>query len=183
MYKVVYKNGSFTDFKGTKVNFILAAVSIPSENVVLHKDEDDEVTTIKCDKYLSIGVSVLREGDTYNEAIGKEIAYGKAVTRKDHVLFTSDAGLINNVMVNAILEQEAAYMQVNPGRYIASYDEARDNYLKAKAKQEYLDSLTDEEKQAINVAATVKDREKFISAVEDKRKELAITSISNNSSN
>ena len=56
MYKVVYKNGSFTDFKGTKVNFILAAVSIPSENVVLHKDEDDEVTMKQYNDFMTKGV-------------------------------------------------------------------------------------------------------------------------------
>ncbi len=54
-----------------------------------------------------------------------------------------------------------------------------------KAKEEYINSLTAEEKLAINIAAYVKDPQKFLKAVEDRRKELATSDsiINSNSSN
>lgn len=184
MYKVVYKQGSFVNYEGTQVNFILAAVSIPTNIVLVPVDEDGFETDeeqVESPKILSLGLSVQRPGDTWDEEMGKQIAYGKALKRRDHVLATTDPGMINTKMVEAILEQEASYMQVNPGRYIAGYDEARDKYNEAKARVEYLNSLTAEEKLAINVVASIKDPQKFLIAVEDKRKELAShNSMSNN---
>lgn len=176
MYKVVYKQGSFVNYEGIQVNFILAAVSIPTNTVLVPVDEDGfetEEDQLESPKILSLGLSVQRPGDTWDEEMGKQIAYGKALKRRDHVLATTDPGMINTKMVEAILEQEASYMQVNPGRYIAGYDEARDKYNEAKARVEYLNSLTAEEKLAIETFAKVKDPEKFLIAVNAKRKELA----------
>lgn len=181
MYKVVYKLGSFTDYKESQVDFVLAAVSIPTNTVVVPVDEDgfeDETQDqVESSKLLSIGIAVCRPGDKWDEELGKKIAYGKAVNRRDHALVATDCGLINTRMVEAVLEQEAHYMQVNPGRYIAGYDEARRKYEEAKAKKEYLDGLTAEEKLAINIVASIKDSQKFLVAVEDKRKELATNTV------
>lgn len=186
MYKVVYKQGNFIDYKGAQVNFILAAVSIPTNTVLVPVDEDGfetEEEQVESAKLLSLGLAVQRPGDEWDEELGKKIAYGKAVKRRDHALTTTDAGMINTRMVEAVLEQEASYMQVNPGRYIAGYDEARDKYLEAKAKVEYLNSLTAEEKLAINVVASIKNPQKFLEAVNDRRKELGNSNtVSNNSS-
>ena len=189
MYKVVYKQGNFIDYKGAQVNFILAAVSIPTNTVLVPVDEDGfedpEKEQYESTKILSLGIAVQRSEDTWDEERGKQIAYGKAIKRRNHVLAATDRGIINTKVVEAILAQEASYMQVNPGRYIAGYDEARDKYLAAKAKEEYMNSLTAEEKLAINVVASVKDPQKFLKAVEDRRKELATSDsiINSNSSN
>lgn len=172
MNKVVYKCDSFIDYKGTKVNFILAAVSIPCNNVIVPVDEcgcvDEEQweKQVESPKILSIGMAIQHPTDTWNEELGKEIAYGKAIKKRDHVLATTDAGLINTKVVEALVEQEAAYMHVNPGRYIAGYDDAKNKYLKRKAQDEYINSLTDEEKMALTTLAKVKEPEKFLEAVE-----------------
>lgn len=185
MYKVAYKQGSFVDYKGAQVNFILAAVSIPTNTVLVPVDNDGKPTgdgdwSIKT---LSIGIAVQRPEDHWNEELGKKIAYGKALKRREHCLVTTDPGLVNTKMVEAVLEQEASYLQVNPGRYIAGYDDARDSYLEAKSKEEYLNGLTDEEKAALNIVARIPDRKKFLEAVDDKCKELSNNSTISNSIN
>lgn len=190
MYKVVYKCDSFVDYKGTKVNFILAAVSIPCNNVIVPVDEcgcvDEEQweQQMESPKILSIGMAIQHPTDTWNEELGKEIAYGKAIKKRDHILATTDSGLINTKVVEALVEQEAAYMHVNPGRYIAGYDDAKDKYLKRKAQDEYINSLTDEEKVALTTLAKVKEPEKFLEAVEVYKTRLsAINSNSDNITN
>lgn len=175
MYKVAYKQGSFVDYKGTQVNFILAAVSIPTNIVLVPVDSDGfelDEEQYESAKTLSIGIAVQREGDQWNEELGKNIAYGKAIAKRNHAFAATDPGMINTKVVEAILEQEASYMQVNPGRYIASYDEARDKYRELKAREEYFNNLTAEEKLAIETFAKVKDPEKFLVAVNERRKEL-----------
>lgn len=185
MYKVVFRQGSFIDYKGTQVNFILAAVSIPSSWVLVPVDEYgyelEGEEQVDITKILSIGISVQRPEDTWDEKLGKEIAYKKAVGRRSHLIATSDNGIINTKMVEATLEQEAAYMQINPGRYIAGYDDAKAKYLKARAQEDYLNNLSPEEKLAINVMASVKDPDKFLEAVELKRQELHSNHIAVNS--
>lgn len=186
MNKVVYKCDSFVDYKGTKVNFILAAVSIPCDNVIVPVDDcgcvDEEQweNQVESPKILSIGMAIQHPTDTWDEELGKEIAYGKAIKKRDHILATTDSGLINTKVVEALVEQEAAYMHVNPGRYIAGYDDAKNKYLKRKAQDEYINSLTDEEKVALTTLAKVKEPEKFLEAVEVyKNRMLAIADSGN----
>lgn len=176
MYKVVYKHGTFINYKGSATEFILAAVSIPADYVLVPVGDDFELDygeAVDSPKILSLGLAVCREGDTWDEELGKKIAYNKAIKRRDHVLATTDSGIINTKVVEAIAEQEAAYMQVNPGRYIAGYDESKKKYFLEKSRVEYLNSLTQKEKLAIEVMASVKEPDKFLEAVEHKRKELA----------
>ena len=170
MCKVVYKHGTFTDYKGTEIEFTLAAVSIPKDCVVFSADSNESLI---CPKVLSIGAAFRNPHDAPDDILGENVAYGKAISRTDHMLITSDKGLINTRGVEAILEQEAAYIQVNPGRYIAGYDSAKKKYEEAKAEQEYLDSLTDQEKLAIDVMARTKEPDKFLKAVEKHRKNIS----------
>ena len=58
-----------------------------------------------------------------------KIALGKALKMLDapekrtgKIIAVSDKGLVNSAVVDAILDQEAAYFKRNPGSYIAGYD-------------------------------------------------------------
>lgn len=166
MNKVVYKESSFINYAGTKVRFILAAVSTK-----LEFPEYCGRGAVK--KRLGIGAAVLHAGDEWNEELGKAIAYGKALARDDHAIYSMDPGMVNTKMVEAILEQEAAYMQMNPGRYIASYDAAKAKYEAEKAREKYLSSLTEAERLAIDVVANVQDLDKFLEAVEKRKKSVS----------
>lgn len=118
MEKVEYIVDQFVDYTGTTRNFVMAAVSL--ENLAL--------------KTVSVGVSVCRPFDTFNEELGKRIALGKAKKHIEHALYASDPGMINSKVVKALLEQEAEYFKRNPGRYLAGYDANAKKFTKNSYK-------------------------------------------------
>lgn len=139
MKKVEYIVDSFKDFTGEERQFVMAAVSLHGEPEVYIKEDDEPIDNDM--KVLSIGVSVCRPSDEFNEALGKRIAEGKATKYRDHALYAVDAGLINDKMVKALLEQEAEYFKVNPGRYLAGYDKDAQKYKKSVEFNEYINTL------------------------------------------
>ena len=120
--KVVFKQDQFTDFKGNVRNFCLCAIS----------DVLDLNNPEKNLKRLRIGISIQNEADVYNPSIGKIIAEGKARKKSCGIIISSNIGMINTKVVNALLEQESEYFKENPGKYIAGYNNARDKHLKIK---------------------------------------------------
>ena len=169
MCKVIYKHDTFIDYKGAEIEFTLAAVSIPTEAVIIVDGKPMAVST----KMLSVGAAFRHPNDAPDDVLAEEIAYGKAMARKEHTFFATDNGMVNTAVVEATLNQEAAYIKMNPGRYIASYDRAKERYLAAKAKEDYLKSLTEEQKLAIDVVARIGNLDKFLEAVEDHRKNIS----------
>lgn len=139
MKKVEYIVDSFVDYTGKERKFVMAAVSMHNEYCIDIKEDED--TVLNDHKILSIGVSVCRPSDEFNEALGKRIAEGKATKYRDHALYVVDAGLINDKMVKALLEQEAEYFKVNPGRYLAGYDKDAQKYKKSVEFNEYINTL------------------------------------------
>jgi len=121
MKKVEYIVDSFKDFTGEERKFVMAAVSLHGEPEVYIEEDDEPIDNDM--KVLSIGVSVCRPDDEFNETLGKTIAEGKATKYRNHALYAVDAGLINETMVKALLQQEAEYFKVNPGRYLADMTE------------------------------------------------------------
>lgn len=91
MKKVEYIVDSFKDFTGEERQFVMAAVSLHGEPEVYIEEDGEPIDNDM--KVLSIGVSVCRPDDEFNEA-----------------------------MVKALLQQEAEYSKANPGRYLAGYD-------------------------------------------------------------
>ena len=120
MEKVVYKVGEFTDFSGKRRQYIFAAVSVNSSDLVDFGSEKDP------EKEVRLGLAIQKDGDVRNEELGKKIAYGKAMKDKSCIgkIYSTNKGMINYKLVNALLEQEAEYFENNPGRYIAGYDRA-----------------------------------------------------------
>jgi hypothetical protein len=136
--KSVYKVDKFTDFNGVEREFIIAAVSVDvdkdSENTnitgvdVTLYDGDEDYIDIKSQKVLLLGVSIRNANDTYDEKLGKRIAFGRALKMLSEpwkntgkIIVVNDKGIINTAVVTAILDQEAEYFKRNPDSYIAGY--------------------------------------------------------------
>lgn len=157
MERVEYIVDSFKDFTGKERQFVMAAVSIYNETDVFVEENDVPVDNDA--KVLSIGVSVCRPNDEFNETIGKVIAKGKATKHRDHALYATDAGLINETMVKALLQQEVRYFKTNPGRYLAGYDSDAEKFRRRAEIKEHIDSLDDEAKTAFNWLVKATDEE------------------------
>lgn len=125
------KIGSFVDVEGLTRQYVIAAVSeaIPEENefgdtfqteVTRWTDEEAfYVDTVV--KKLSIGFAICSKDDKFDEAIGKEIAIGKARKRPSSVIYATTPGVINSLMVDAVMKQEMSYFEANPSYLIAAY--------------------------------------------------------------
>lgn len=114
--RVVYKVGVFEDFSGVERQVVLCAVSTPE--------------TTSTHKFLSIGVAVQSPCDEIrNEELAKKIALGKAEKRPVGELITTNPGMINTKVVDALLEQELKYFKENPGKYLAGYNKDKQLYM------------------------------------------------------
>jgi len=136
--KTIYRIDKFTDFNGVEREFIIAAVSVDTakdcKDMFINESfvslsNDMDVWDLKAPKLLLLGVAVRNANDTYDEELGMKIALGKALKVLDDpdkqtgkIIAVSDKGLINSAVVDAILDQEAAYFKRNPGSYITGYD-------------------------------------------------------------
>lgn len=139
MEKVVYKVDNFVDYSGKTREFIFAAVSLDAVNdgfgslvVDLTDASEKEIK-----KTLRIAVAVQNDKDEVNTELGKRIAYGKAMKDKScfSKLHSTDKGLINKTVVDAVLEQEAKFFKENPGKYLKGYNKDKAAYLGAKKAQ------------------------------------------------
>ena len=157
MRKVEYKVDSFTDYTGVERKFVLAALSISDESSIYIEESIEEIEFAY--KVLTLGISVCRANDTFNEELGKKIAEGKANKYRNHAIYTTDSGLINATMVKALLEQEATYFKANPGRYLIGYDKDKQKYEKSERIEKYIDSLNENEKKVFNYCVTASDKE------------------------
>lgn len=148
MKKVEYLIDSFKDYTGEERKFVMAAVSLHKESSVYISEDFQDVDNDK--KVLSIGIAVCRAEDEFNEAIGKTIAEGKAIKYRKHALYATDAGLINGTMVKALLQQEAEYFKINPGRYLVGYDKEAEKYHRNTSMEYYIDNLNGDAKIAFD---------------------------------
>lgn len=139
MKRIAHIVDNFVDYTGTERKFVMVAVSLNNEsevaiyenNTLIHNDN----------KILSVGISVCRPSDNFNETLGMRIAEGKAIKHRNHAFYAVDAGMINEKVVKALLEQEAEYFKANPGRYLAGYDKDAQKYQKGVKFNDYVNNL------------------------------------------
>lgn len=165
MKRTEYIVDKFVDYTGKERQFVMAAVSLHGEAFI---DIQEDWDAIESDgKVLSIGVSVCRPNDEFDESIGKSIAEGKAIKKRDHALYATDAGLINDIVVKALLKQEAEYFKNNPGRYLAGYDSDKAKFEESERIEGIIENLSEEGKAALNYINNLSDEdiENFVDAV------------------
>jgi len=133
--KVVFKSGEFTDFSGKVRQVTFCAVSIEEDSFVnTVADTLLESGVIPLDlvvKKIVLGVSVQNPGDTeVNPELAKIISEGKARKFKSSLgaLYSTNKGMINYRVVEALLEQELDFFSQNPGNYIAGYNKDKALY-------------------------------------------------------
>lgn len=128
-----FVKGQFKDYAGNMRDYVMAAVSIPADGEVFVNEGKNipEDCCASTTKMLSIAVAVRCPLDPDN-GMGERIAYGKATTPRsmNHVMFVTHEGMINTTMVTALLQQEAAHFEKNPGTYITAYDKDMQRYKK-----------------------------------------------------
>ena len=132
--KVVFREGSFVDFKDVEREYTLAAVSC----MIDENDEsagDDEV------KQLRLGIAVKREGDEYLRGIGMTIAEQKAMEKPFAIIRANRSGVINQSAVEAILEQEASHFECRPEEYLKGYLKESDDYFQGLGVKEIFENL------------------------------------------
>lgn len=158
---VEYKIDSFVDYKGLEHKIVLCALSFTPESNEFNgvfsagwMDIDGYIvdhTAIK--RVLSIGVSVCNPEDKFDEETGKKYAYNKAkYDSKSQKLFTSNKGIINKTLVNAVLEQEMNFIKENPEKIIRGYNDSKARYEKKKNVEKEYNDLTVDEKDLVNMA-------------------------------
>lgn len=125
-YRYQEIKGQFVDYRGETRDYTMVAVSIPFKETA-NFGPFGIFGQLKVEKILSVGVAVRCNRDKDN-GMGTRIAYGKAVKNLDHVMVATHSGLINTMMVGALLKQEAACFEKNPGAYLKGYDKDRYRY-------------------------------------------------------
>lgn len=155
--RVEYRVDKFVDFTGMERQFVMVALS---QEVHAEIDPDTETEMwipLLSDKCLSIGVSVCQPEDTFDEEMGIQIATGKARKLHNHALYSTDPGLINRGVVNALLDQEVAFFKQCPGKYLKGYDTAKEIYEENSRMVELEAGLSDEEHTCLNTLLTSAD--------------------------
>lgn len=147
--KIEIRNGKFVDFTGAEREYTIAAISEVIEGHCVVDDDDiydiyDHLVEIDDNydlvvpcvdnvvKKLSIGFAIRNPQDKYNEEIGKQIAIGKARKKPSRVMYANSLGIINTTVVNAVLEQECRFFELNPSSVITGYAEAERKYKSGK---------------------------------------------------
>ena len=146
--RVEYRIDSFTDYANIERKFIMAAVSQEVDAVITDYSDSDAVQ--------HDGVKRLSSNpeDEFNEEVGKTIALGKARKGNKHAFYSTDSGLINRGVVNALLDQEVAFFKQCPGKYIAGYNTAKEVYELDSRMVEVELNLNDKERECLDTLLT-----------------------------
>lgn len=129
--KVIFKVGEFIDFNNIPRQVVFCAISCEYDGIVDSWSVADSDTI---NKRVLLGIAVQNVNDEPNLELGKVIAQGKARNYKSRigVLYSSNKGLINRRVVEALLEQELEHFKQAPQVYIKGYAKALEKFNKAK---------------------------------------------------
>lgn len=153
---VEYLCDSFVDFMGKEHKFVLCAVSRVNENVEVFFNDTD--TFVDSARTLTVGWSVCNTVDEFDEELGKEIAYNRAVNSKYLPDIVSTVpGIINTKLVMALLEQEAEYIKRDPNCIIPGYNEKMKKVQSEISAVLAYDDLTDDEKKVVDILKNTPD--------------------------
>lgn len=174
---VMYKKGVIVDFQGLEHPFIVCALSTNSFNsndveIVTYDDNGFALGEVIPQRAVFIGVSVCnpgngadRPGDVWNEDKGKMIALAKAkgfkltAPNKSVALFATRAGLISELLVNALLEREVQHIQEDPECVIKGYNQMKARWEQKQEEAKYLAETPTELLELGSKLATMKDFE------------------------
>lgn len=144
---VIFKSGSFTDWAGEEHPFIVAGVTVVHDEElvlasVINKQAPCALPVIEINgdghlrKSLFIGVSICnpKDKDTYNEEIGKKIAFNKALSSKvaQRWIGTDIPGMLTKELAELVVSQEVKFIAAHPEAFIKGYFESKARYERKK---------------------------------------------------
>ena len=176
---------SFVDYQGIEHHFVVASLSqtLPKtekeflnvtdtpegsvEHVVCAYTDYDTYEAATVSKSLSIGISICNPEDEFDVEVGKAKALARAKCSTP-VLYATKPGVINTIMVKALMKQEAEYLKNNPDAYIKGYSTAEKKYEQHQKDLDTLANLTDEQLQFYEYMSTapIEDLEKVLGLIE-----------------
>lgn len=148
---IEYHCDEFVDFNDVSHKFILCALSrVDNDIEVIYPSVNVIHTPVRT---LSIGYSVCNSCDTYDEELGKTIAYNRARNSKFIPEIISMAkGLINTKLMKTVLESEAEFIKRNPDSIIPGYNEKLKKMQEKKEAEERLKLMTADEQRLVEMA-------------------------------
>lgn len=129
--KIVFKIDTFVDFSGRERQIVFCAISTNCDEIL---DSWQEPHLENINKKLLLGVAVQNPNDEPNLELGKIIAEGKARKQKSRIgtIYSTNNGMINGKVVEALLEQEMYHFKESPQVYIKGYSRALERFTKSK---------------------------------------------------
>lgn len=169
---IEYITDSFIDYKGEEHKIVVCAISSTPESIddgygklaVANVCEEYcySDTTQYIERMVSIGYSVCNPEDTFNEDKGKLIAFHKALNNfSKPVLCSPVKGVVNKILIKALLKQEIKFVKENPEKVIKGYDDSKARYERKKKTLEEYNSLSEEEKNLVDKVLKGENLEKY----------------------
>lgn len=140
---IIYKLGSFIDFKGDERLVIAAAVSQPVANG-LKATWDDGETVNSITRAISIGIAVYNPNDEFDLQLGEKTAVDRAY-KSNPRWYIAEQGFFNDAATCALLDDAIDYFANHPETVIKGYAKAAADYAKIKESEKAIDEMTEEE--------------------------------------
>lgn len=170
---VIYKVDSFIDYTGKKRMIVACALSeTPGDDqydlLVGWVDRNDRIQTNaklchEVYRMVTIGIAVCNPEDTFNEEVGRKIAYNKAKNIESLPrLYAPCKGVITKELVDTFLDQQIQFFKEHPETIIKGYAEAACQYEQEQAAITTVENLSEDEKTVFNFALKGCDFSKYI---------------------
>lgn len=170
---VIYKVDSFIDYTGKKRMIVACALSeTPGDDqydlLVGWVDRNDRIQTNaklyhEVYRMVTVGIAVCNPEDTFNEEVGRKIAYNKAKNIESLPrIYAPCKGVITKEIVNTFLDQQIQFFKEHPETIIVGYQEAAQKYTELQTAEHEIANFSDTEKAIFQHALKGGDFSKYI---------------------
>lgn len=154
---VTYKVDSFIDYTGKKRMIVACALSeTPGDDqydlLVGWVDRNDRIhkdakLCHEVYRMVTIGIAVCNPEDTFNEEVGRNIAYNKAKNIESLPrIYAPCKGVVTKELVDTFLDQQIQFFKEHPETIIVGYREAAQKYAELQTAEQEIANFSDTEK-------------------------------------
>lgn len=154
---VIYKVDSFIDYTGKKRMIVACALSeTPGDDqydlLVGWVDCNGRIQTNaklchEVYRMVTVGIAVCNPEDTFNEEVGRKIAYNKAKNIESLPrIYAPCKGVITKELVDTFLNQQIQFFKEHPETIIVGYQEAAQKYTELQTAEREIANFSDTEK-------------------------------------
>lgn len=155
---VTYKHDSFKDYRGVEHKFTLCTISKRCDGEYIEYDGEGYEYYYDINKCLTFGLAICNPNDEYNNIIGDNMAYNRAVSG-DFKILSTRPGAINKNTVDALMNDFVEFIKRNPNTIIKGYSESEKKWKSRQELIKEIDSLTQEDKNEILLIASLTPEE------------------------